>query len=382
MKVLTASRLQGLEEYYFSKKLEQIRQLEVNGHDVINLGIGSPDLPPHPKVIERLMSAASSDHNHSYQSYRGIPELRLAIASFMKSRLKVSLEEDSQVLPLIGSKEGIAHISLAFLNNDDEVLIPSLGYPTYTSVTKMVGAKPVYYPLRPKSHWDPDWQYLEALDTSRVKLLWLNYPHMPTGTKADERTFERFVDYAKERSILLCHDNPYNFLLNEQPKSIFNFDNEKEVSIELHSLSKSFNMAGWRVGWVCGNSDNINAILKIKSNMDSGMFKPIQLAACEALQLGDDWFQGLNAAYLERRDIVFEIFDELGCTYDQDQSGMFVWAQSPDTTGEAISDHVLEAFKIFITPGFIFGTEGEKYARISLCNKSEKLKEALLRLRS
>ena len=380
MKVDTATRLKGLEEYYFSKKLEQIRQLEVKGHDVINLGIGSPDLPPHPEVIQSLVSHADSANNHGYQSYKGIPELREACRTFMKQHLGVTIKDNSQVLPLIGSKEGITHISLAFLDKGDQVLIPSLGYPTYTSVTKMVEAEPIYYPLSAEQNWQPDWKFLEDLDTSKVKLLWVNYPHMPTGAAANTDTFRRLVMFARERGLIICHDNPYAFILNDKPMSLLEFDPSMEFTLELHSLSKSFNMAGWRVGWVCGNESNIQSILKIKSNVDSGTFRPIQLAAVKAMNLDADWFEGLNDVYRRRRLMVHELLRKLDCSFDPDQCGMFVWAHAGDVEGEVLSDKILEAHKIFITPGFIFGKEGRKFVRISLCTPEKRLEEALDRL--
>ncbi len=382
MKVLTARRLEGLEEYYFSRKLEQIRQLESHGHDVINLGIGSPDLPPHATVIDTLTEASKNSKNHGYQSYRGIPELREAMANFLSQKFQVSLEAEREILPLIGSKEGITHISMAFLNKGDQVLIPALGYPTYTSVTRMVEAEPLYYPLKEENNWAPDWRFLESMDTRKVKLLWLNYPHMPTGRSADPEILQRFVDFARSREIILCHDNPYSFILNDRPLSIFEFDREKAVSLELHSLSKTFNMAGWRIGWVSGNAERIQAILKIKSNMDSGMFKPLQLAACSALTLDQDWFDSVNEEYELRRKYVHKILHSLGCSFLPDQVGMFVWGKVGSGTGASLSDEVLERHKIFVTPGFIFGETGRQFVRISLCTPENRLKMALDRLRS
>lgn len=381
MKVHTANRLVGLDEYYFSKKLEQIRQLEVKGFDVINLGIGSPDLPPHPAVIEVLQEASENPNNHAYQSYRGLPVLRESIQRFSEEQFHIKLDATKEILPLMGSKEGITHISLAFLDKGDQVLIPSLGYPTYTSVTKMVEAEPVYYPLAADRSWEPDWDFLERLETSKVKLLWINYPHMPTGSTGKEEIFERFVDFARRRQLLLCHDNPYSFVLNDSPQSIFQFDRDKEVSLELNSLSKSFNMAGWRVGWLSANSANIQSVLKVKSNMDSGMFKPIQLAAAKALELDQSWFQSLNATYKKRREIVFKFLDQLDLQYDdQNCSGMFVWAKVKEGLGEVFSDQILKEHHVFITPGFIFGEQGGDYVRVSLCTPEDRLKEALQRI--
>ncbi len=380
MKVDTATRLKELEEYYFSRKLEQIRQLEVKGHDVINLGIGSPDLPPHPEVVQELVSSAQLSENHGYQSYKGIPELRTAFADFMLRHFEVSVDAGKHVLPLIGSKEGITHISLAYLNKGDQVLIPSLGYPTYTSVTRMVEAEPIYYPLSADRNWQPDWDFLESLDTSKVKLFWVNYPHMPTGAEAETETLEKLVAYAKDRNFLICHDNPYAFILNDNRKSLLQFDPQMEVTLELHSLSKSFNMAGWRVGWVCGSEQNIQSILKIKSNVDSGSFRPIQLAAIKAVSLADEWFEKLNGVYRNRKRLVHTLLDKLGCTYSVDQKGMFVWAKVKDGSGEQLSDEILEKYKVFITPGFIFGESGEQFIRISLCTPENRLQEVLNRL--
>ncbi len=380
MKVLTARRLEGLQEYYFSRKMEQIRQLEGKGHDVINLGIGSPDLPPHPSVIKALNESALDPSNHSYQSYKGIAPLRSAIAEFMDRHFAVACSSDHEILPLIGSKEGITHISLAFLDEGDQVLIPEMGYPTYTSVTNMLQAEPVYYPLLEDENWEPDWDFLDALNTERVKLLWLNYPHMPTGAIAKPHIFARLVEYARKRDILLCHDNPYSFILNDPPMSIFQFDRKKEVSLELHSLSKSFNMAGWRVGWLCGNETNVQSVLKIKSNVDSGMFKPVQLAAVKALSMGHEWFEPLNQEYHRRRELAFEILDALGCQYHASQAGMFAWAKTADESAETLSDRLLADKDVFITPGFIFGDAGERYVRISLCTPEARLTEALQRI--
>ena len=381
MKVHIADRLIGLDEYYFSEKLEQIRQLQVNGHDVINLGVGSPDLPPHPEVIKTLNEAALEPSNHAYQSYRGISELRTAIAEFtMQSFGGFSLDPAKEILPAMGSKECITHISLTFLNKRDQVLIPALAYPTYTSVTKMAEAKPVYFPLKESKNWEPDWEFLDNLDTTKAKLIWINYPHMPTGACGSHQIKQKFVAYARERNLILCHDNPYNFILNEYPRSIFQSDPDKEVSLELNSLSKSFNMAGWRVGWITGNEERIKAILKVKSNMDSGMFKPVQLAACCALALDSNWFESLNHTYRRRREAVFRFLDLFGFEYQQNNAGMFVWAKVKGEDGESFSQKLLSKHHIFVTPGFIFGKAGKYFIRVSLCTPEDRLNAAIKRI--
>ena len=381
MRVDTATRLEGLEEYYFSKKLEQIRQLIANGHDIINLGIGSPDLPPAPEVIQELADCASEPWSHQYQSYRGIPQFRQSIADFYQSRYHVSIDASSEVLPMMGSKEAITHISLAFLNVGDQVLIPELGYPTYTSVTKMVEAEALYFPLVEEENYAPDWAFLENLDTSKVKLMWVNYPHMPTGVLGNEAILTRLVAYAKRRNILLCHDNPYSFILNDHPRSIWSIPGARESCIELNSLSKTFNMAGWRVGWIVAQSEVIQSVLKVKSNMDSGMFKPIQLAACKALSLDDSWYSQLNATYQERLKVVYRLLDKLACQYNRDTAGMFVWARVPEgTSGEGLSDLLLTEHDLFITPGFIFGEAGREHIRVSLCSPIHRFEEAVGRM--
>lgn len=379
MIIQASARLNTTEEYYFSKKLKEIARLNQAGERVINLGIGSPDLMPHEKVITRLSNSIVEPDVHGYQPYQGIPELKAAIASFTRKHLHVSLEPD-EVLPLIGSKEGITHISWSYLNPGDKVLIPALGYPTYTSVTKLAGGEPVYFPMKEAEGWAPDWDFLENLDYSRVKLLWLNYPHMPTGSKGSVRIFERFVRLAHEKGFLICHDNPYSFILNDHPLSILSIDGARDVSIELNSLSKTFNMAGWRIGWVSGMKSYLEPILRVKSNVDSGMFKPLQLAAIEALNLDDSWLTQLNGVYSKRKKLVHALLDKLNCTYNQDQSGLFVWAKVPGGDGEAYSDKILQNSKVFITPGFIFGESGKSYIRISLCSPAEKLEEAIERI--
>lgn len=383
MRVETATRLGGVEEYYFSRKLEQIRQLNAAGHDVINLGIGSPDLPPAPEVIEELTHAAVNPANHQYQSYRGLPELRNAIAEFYHCQYQVTIDPATEVLPMMGSKEAITHISLAFLNPGDQVLIPALGYPTYTSVTRMVEADPVYFPLVEDRNWEPDWDFLESLDTEKVKLMWINYPHMPTGEKGSSEVLDRLVQYATSRGILLCHDNPYSFILNDEPRSIFGCKNAKDCCIELNSLSKTFNMAGWRVGWAVAAPEIIQAILKVKSNMDSGMFKPVQMAAVKALGLPQDWYDSLNKTYSNRLHLVYQLLDKLDCQCQKEAAGMFVWAKVPDgLTGVELSDELLEKHHVFITPGMIFGQAGMNYIRVSLCSPEQRFEAAINRIHS
>lgn len=381
MRLGTASRLEGLEEYYFSKKLEHIRHLEAKGNDVINLGIGSPDLPPASTVIQALTQSAEDPKNHQYQSYRGLPQLRETIADFYRRQYEVSLDPASDILPMMGSKEAITHISLAFLNPGDQVLIPALGYPTYTSVTNMVEAEPVYFPLLEEQDWAPDWDFLEGLDTENVKLMWINYPHMPTGEKGSAKLLDRLVRFTKDRGILLCHDNPYSFILNDQPRSIFSSPGAKDGCIELNSLSKTFNMAGWRVGWVVAQSEIIQSILKVKSNMDSGMFKPVQQAAIKALELPESWYASLNKTYEKRLSLAYRLLTSLNCHFQKNAAGMFVWAKTPrGQTGVSLSDEILEKHHIFITPGMIFGSAGMEYIRVSLCSPEQRFEEAINRL--
>jgi len=379
MNIKPADRLAQFSEYYFSAKLRTIRELIAQGRPIINLGIGSPDQMPHAGVIGALQEAAQSGDSHGYQPYQGLPALGDAIREFYARAYQVNVE-DKAVLPLLGSKEGIMHTSLAYLNPGDQVLIPALGYPTYTSVTRIVGAEPVYFPLMETSDWAPDWEFLEQLDCSKVKILWINYPHMPSGTRADKALLTRYVDFARSRNILLCHDNPYSFILNDSPLSIFNIEGAEEVAIELNSLSKSFNMAGWRVGWAMGSEKLIQPVLQIKSNMDSGMFKPVQLAAIEALNLDRSWFDGLNDQYRKRQLVGFRIMDLLNCQYSDHQAGMFVWAKAPNGDGEAFVEEILDRYDVFMAPGFIFGEAGRSYIRLSLCASVELLEEVYNRM--
>ncbi|WP_277014630.1 pyridoxal phosphate-dependent aminotransferase [Flavobacterium lindanitolerans] len=377
-----AKRLETVEEYYFSTKLRQVRQMISEGKPVLNMGIGSPDLTPPPKAIEAMVKALGDEKAHEYQSYQGLPELRKEIADFYKSQFDVALHPNTEILPLMGSKEGIMHISLAFLNEGDEVLIPDPGYPTYSSVTNLVGAKSVFYDLKEQNNWMPDLEALESRDLSKVKLMWINYPHMPTGTAGSLELFERLVAFAKRHHIVLVNDNPYSFVLNDNPISIFQIEGAKEVALELNSLSKTFNMSGWRIGMVSGKQEFIDAILKIKSNMDSGMFYGIQKGAIEALKLGSEWFDSQNKIYKRRRKLIFQLAEKLGCTFNKEAVGMFVWAKLPfgNRSSETFIDTFLIEKNIFLTPGTIFGKNGEGYIRFSLCIREEKIQEAIDRL--
>ncbi|GAL79363.1 biosynthetic Aromatic amino acid aminotransferase alpha [Algibacter lectus] len=376
-----ADRLHSVEEYYFSRKLKEVNALIASGKPVINLGIGSPDLQPSQKVVDALTEGLLSPNAHKYQSYQGLPELRQAISGFYKTHYNVDLNPNAEVLPLMGSKEGIMHISMAYLNKGDAVLIPNPGYPTYQSVTKLLEAEPIFYELDAANNWQPDLEALEQQDLSKVKLMWVNYPHMPTGTQPSETLFEDLVAFAKKHDILIVNDNPYSFILNENPTSILNVEGAKDVCLELNSLSKTFNMAGWRVGMVVGDNKYINDILKVKSNMDSGMFYGIQKGAIEALKCSSEWFSTLNNVYKERRDLVWKLAEALNCTYDENATGLFVWAKLPaDVKAEAYIDLILKEKSIFLTPGTIFGSQGEGYIRFSLCAQTEDLQEAIARV--
>ena len=381
MKFDKANRLKNVKEYYFSTKLREVRSLMAEGKPIINLGIGSPDLTPPEEVITAITEASLNPDNHGYQSYQGIPELRSSIANFYKKNYNVDLDINKEILPLMGSKEGILHISMAYLNPGDEVLIPDPGYPTYTSVTRLVEAHPVFYDLKAENNWFPDLEKLENIDLSKVKIMWINYPHMPTGTNPTDELFVKLIDFAKKYEILLVNDNPYSFILNDKPKSILSFKGAKDVAIELNSLSKTFNMAGWRVGIVLGNEDNIKNILQVKSNMDSGMYYGIQKGAVAALNLSPEWLEKINAVYSKRREIVWEICEAIHCDFDKDSSGLFVWAKIPKgQRSTEVTDDLLYKKDIFITPGTVFGENGEGYIRFSLCVKEDKLKEVLKRL--
>lgn len=377
-----AKRLNGIGEYYFSQKLREIDGMNKAGKQVINLGIGSPDLPPHPDVIKTLHEEALKPNQHAYQNYKGSPVLRNAIASWYKKWYDVELNPDTEILPLIGSKEGIMHICMTYINEGDTVLIPNPGYPTYRSAATIAGGNIVEYTLTKENNWFPD---LEELDKTVKKggLMFVNYPQMPTGQLPSEEMFLQLVAFAKRHDILLVHDNPYSFILNDAPMSLLSVDGAKEVAIELNSLSKSHNMAGWRVGMLVGAKDKIDEVLRFKSNMDSGMFLPLQLAAAKALELEKDWHDELNRIYAERREKVFEILDLLECEFDRTQAGMFVWASIPAKykDGFELSDEVLKGANVFITPGGIFGSAGNGYVRISLCCTGQKIEEAIGRIK-
>ncbi|WP_296634278.1 aminotransferase class I/II-fold pyridoxal phosphate-dependent enzyme [Polaribacter sp.] len=375
-----AKRLDTVQEYYFSKKLREVRDLAASGKPIINMGIGSPDLQPPENVLVAISESLSDANAHKYQSYQGLPELRTAISEFYNSKFAVNTNPENEVLPLMGSKEGIMHISMAFLNEGDKVLIPNPGYPTYTSVTKLVGAEPLFYKLGEEQNWQPDFNALENEDLSDVKLMWVNYPHMPTGTNATLETFKKLVAFGKKHNILIINDNPYSFILNDNPISILQVAGAKDIALELNSLSKTFNMAGWRVGMLLGNSTYINEVLKVKSNMDSGMFYGIQKGAIKALQLSDKWFQAQNKIYEERRKLVWQLADKLNAKYDKNATGLFVWAKIPEgKKAEEITDAVLYDKDIFITPGSIFGSQGEDYIRFSLCVSEVVITEAISR---
>ncbi|NLA49253.1 MAG: aminotransferase class I/II-fold pyridoxal phosphate-dependent enzyme [Bacteroidales bacterium] len=384
MKVNPATRTESIREYYFSQKLRQIDQMRKEGADIINLGIGSPDQPPSENTIARLTGEAVKPSSHGYQSYNGIPALRKAFAAWYRKYFGTELDPESEILPLMGSKEGIMHISMAFVNPGDEVLVPNPGYPTYSSVTNLTGGKVRYYDLTEENGWHPDFEKLEDNDLERVKLMWINYPHMPTGTKGSAGLFDRLTAFGLKHNILICNDNPYSFILNNEYLSLLSADGAKEIALELNSLSKSHNMAGWRIGLVAGHREYISTILKVKSNMDSGMFRALQEAAAEALNNSCSWYESLNSVYAARRLIVEELMNILNCRFDKNQSGLFVWGRIPESTencGQFVDD-ILNRHHVFITPGFIFGTAGDRYIRISLCADESTLNEAKRRLSS
>jgi aspartate/methionine/tyrosine aminotransferase len=375
--------LQQTEEYYFSKKLREIDELNKQGARVINLGIGSPDLPPHPEVIATLNTNAQLPNVHGYQNYKGAPALRQAVADWYQRYYQATFNPNTEILPLIGSKEGIVHICMTYLQDGDKALIPNPGYPAYAAAVRLSGAESVTYKLTQEKNWLIDFDELRKQDLSNVKLMWINYPHMPTGASASDAFYKELIEFAKEFNILICHDNPYSFILTDKPRSIMSVEGAKEVAIELNSLSKSSNMAGWRVGALVGSEERINQVLRFKSNMDSGMFLPVQLAAAKALQLDVSWYQDLNKVYADRRYKVYEIMDLLSCSYQKDQVGLFVWAQIPNSykDGYALSDAVLDKARVFITPGGIFGDGGNQYIRISLCATVEVLEESIQRIK-
>lgn len=379
-----AERLSLVSEYYFSRKLKEVAQLNAEGRDIISLAIGSPDMPPSPQTVEKLCEVARQPDAHGYQPTMGTAELREAMADFYKRWYGVELDARTEVLPLIGSKEGILHVTLAFVNPGDEVLVPNPGYPTYTSLSKLLGATVVNYSLSEQNGWQPDFDELERMDLSRVKLMWTNYPNMPTGGNARRETYERLVDFARRHGIVVVNDNPYSFILNNEPMSLLQVAGAKDCCIEFNSMSKSHNMPGWRVGLCASNATFIEWILKVKSNIDSGTFRGLQLAAAEAFGNDEQWHREANIeTYARRRQWAEQIMDALGCTYDRRQVGMFLWGKIPDTYKdvEDLTERVLHESRVFITPGFIFGTNGRRYIRISLCAKEEKIKEALERIK-
>jgi len=378
-----SSRIQGLEEYYFSTKLRQIREMNLTGEPVINLGIGSPDHAPSTDVIEELSMRARDEKAHGYQPYQGIPELRKAFSGWYSRSYGVDLDPESQILPLFGSKEGLMHIAMSFLSPGDAALVPDPGYPAYSAVTRLAGAQVITYPLLPENNWLPDLNLIELSDLQRIKVMWVNYPHMPTGKRGTRKLFEELVAFAKHHKILLVNDNPYSFILNDEPISLLAEPGAMETSLELNSLSKSHNMAGWRIGMVAGRKEYLDYLMRFKSQMDSGMFKPMQLAAAKALEAGPTWYEGINTIYRERKVLAHVLLDHLNCTYDKDQSGLFVWAKVPKTedSGQSLADRILMEKRVFITPGFIFGPQGNQYVRVSLCQPREVISSATDRIK-
>lgn len=382
-KIEPASRLSHVSEYYFSRKLKEVARMNAEGKNVISLGIGSPDMPPSEETINVLCENTRKPDAHGYQPTVGIPELRKAMADWYKRWYDVDLDPATEIQPLIGSKEGILHVTLALVNPGDQVLVPNPGYPTYTSLNKILGSEIVNYNLREDNHWQPDFEELEKMDLSRVKIMWTNYPNMPTGANATMELYEKLVDFARRHQIVIVNDNPYSFILNRKPISILNVPGAKECCIEFNSMSKSHNMPGWRIGMLASNADFVQWLLKVKSNIDSGMFRAMQLAAANALEAEQEWYDGNNKNYRNRRHLAGEIMHALGCTYDEKQVGMFLWGKIPDSCAdvEELTEKVLHNARVFITPGFIFGSNGKRYIRISLCCKDHKLEEALKRIR-
>ena len=378
-----ADRLSSVSEYYFSRKLKEVAAMNAAGKGVISLGIGSPDMPPSEETVETLCTEAHNPNGHGYQPYVGIPELREAFARFYKRWYNVELDAKTEIQPLIGSKEGILHVTLAFVNPGEQVLVPNPGYPTYTSLSRLLGAEVVNYNLTEENGWMPDFDELERMDLSRVKLMWTNYPNMPTGANATPELYERLVDFARRKGIVIVNDNPYSFILNDNPLSILSVEGAKECCIEFNSMSKSHNMPGWRIGMIAANPTFISWILKVKSNIDSGMYRAMQLAAVKALDAEADWYEGNNANYASRRKTAGEIMEALGCSYDKSQVGMFLWGRIPEHYAdvEELTERVLHEARVFIVPGFIFGSNGSRYIRISLCAKNEQLEEALKRIK-
>lgn len=380
--VLPSDRVEQIKEYYFSRKLREIARLKAEGHDIISLGIGGPDMPPPADVIDTLTEQASRSDTHSYQPGTGAPELRQAFAEWYKKYYEVVLDPSTELLPLIGSKEGVMHISMAFLNAGDGVLVPNPGYPTYTSASRLVGAEIYPYDLTEQNGWLPDFKALERLPLDRIKLMWVNYPHMPTGTQPTRKLREDLIAFGRKHSIVIAHDNPYSFILNDTPMSILSVPGAMNVALELNSLSKSHNMAGWRVAMVASNPQFIEWVYKVKSNVDSGQFRPIMLAAAKALRQPPQWYENINKIYASRRIIAEKIMHTLGCEFDSAQRGLFLWGKIPDNevSGEALADKLLYEAGVFITPGFIFGSNGHRYVRISLCATEDNLNEALNRI--
>lgn len=380
--ITPAARVSNISEYYFARKLREVARLNAEGADIISMAIGGPDRPPHESVIETLCDSARRDNTHSYQPGGGIPELRQAFARFYKRWYGVEIDPATELNPLIGSKEGILHISLALLNPGDGVLVPNPGYPTYTSASHLAMAEIYPYDLTAEQGWLPDFNALERLPLDKIKLMWINYPHMPTGTRATRELFERVVDFGRRHNIVIAHDNPYSFILNDTPLSIMQVPGAKEIAIELNSMSKSHNMAGWRMAMLTSNAEFIQWIVKVKSNVDSGQFRPMMLAAAKGLDLDREWYDSVNATYARRREIVEKIMTALGCTFDPAQRGMFLWGRIPDseTSGEALTERVLRDARVFIAPGFIFGSNGDRYIRLSLCATEENLLRALDRI--
>ncbi|MCL1937265.1 MAG: aminotransferase class I/II-fold pyridoxal phosphate-dependent enzyme [Candidatus Azobacteroides sp.] len=381
-KIEPALRLNTVNEYYFSGKLKEIAQMNAKGLQVINLGVGSPDLPPSETTIETLCQSAKQPDVHGYQPCAGIPELREAFADWYKRWYSVDLNPDTEIQPLIGSKEGVLHISLAFLNPGDGVLIPNPGYPAYSSISNLVGAKEIPYDLKEENNWQPDFDALEKLDLSNIKLMWVNYPNMPTGAPASKELFRKLIAFGKKWGIVICHDNPYSFILNDHPLSMLEIEGAKEICVEMNSLSKSQNMPGWRIAMAASNSLFIEWILKVKSNIDSGQFRPMMLAAAQALQAPEEWYRNMNEVYKKRRKIAENIMKVLDCRFDPKQSGMFLWGKIPEKYGHSkdLSDKILYQANVFVAPGFIFGSNGNQYIRISLCCKEDQLKESLKRI--
>jgi len=382
MIIQPANRISQVKEYYFSSKLREIAEMKARGLEILNLGIGSPDLPPEPAVVDALNSHSQNGANHAYQSYRGIPELREAFAKWYKDSFNAKLDPAKEILPLIGSKEGIMHIAMTFLEEGDVALVPNPGYPAYSAVSKLAGARVKAYELREENDWLPDLKALQKKDLSRVKIMWVNYPNMPTGAKANRVFFKKLIKFAKKHKILVCNDNPYSFILNDHPSSILSLPGAKDVAIELNSLSKSHNMAGWRVGMLAGKAEYLDEIIRFKSNMDSGMFRPLQLAAVKALSAPPSWYKRLNKIYEKRRKKAFKLLDMLDCTYSKEQVGMFIWAKVPArySNGFEMSDDALYKSQVFLTPGGIFGSKGDPYIRISLCSDISLYEKAIEKL--